>query len=52
MKPSARNGGGERPKAEGEKEVVGLMGYLVKGPKVEHGKWVEEKKRCAAPYFI
>ncbi|RXW14214.1 hypothetical protein EST38_g11637 [Candolleomyces aberdarensis] len=37
---------------EWEREIVGLMGYLVKGLEVEHGKWVEEERRWTAPCFI
>ncbi|KAJ2913323.1 hypothetical protein MD484_g7111, partial [Candolleomyces efflorescens] len=36
---------------EWEREVTRLMGFWVKGLKVEHGEWVEEEGRWAAPYF-
>ncbi|KAJ2921107.1 hypothetical protein H1R20_g15984, partial [Candolleomyces eurysporus] len=37
---------------EWEREIVGLMGYLVKGLKAEHGRWIEEERRWTTPYFV
>ncbi|RXW21212.1 hypothetical protein EST38_g4654 [Candolleomyces aberdarensis] len=41
-----------RMEPEWEREIVGLMGYLVKGLEAEHRRWVEEEKRWTAPYFV